>query len=265
MTSAWIDGHPASAEALRALALGNYGHFSTMQVRGRAVQGFDLHLRRLREATRELFDCDLAPERVRVECRRALQAADIADCTLRTTVFAPGYDPVPGATPAELPILVAILPPRQPAGAAPRVKTFRYRRAAPHLKHVGTFPLFHHRRLAARDGYDDALFVDEDGRVLEGSVWNVGFRDGNGVVWPDAPALRGVTERLLRAGLADVGVPQVVRPVALREAGGFDGAFAINSRGLQAIAGIDEVRYGVEPAFMGMLADVLSGQAWQPI
>lgn len=265
MTSAWIDGRPAPADALRALALANYGHFSTMQVRGGAVQGFDLHLRRLRDATLELFDRDLAPERVRAECRCALRAAEVADCTLRATVFAPGYDPMPGATPAEPLVLVAILPPSRPADAALRVKSFRYRRAAPHIKHVGTFPLFHHRRLAARGGYDDALFADENGRVLEGSIWNVGFHDGGGVVWPDAPALRGVTERLLQAGLADAGVPQVVRPVALRELGGFEAAFATNSRGVQAIAGIDAGRYSVEPAFMRVLVDALAGRPWQPI
>ncbi|MEZ0470429.1 aminotransferase class IV family protein [Luteimonas salinilitoris] len=265
MTSAWIDGRPAPAEALRALALSNYGHFSTMQVRGGAVQGFDLHLRRLRDATRELFGCELEPERVRTGCRHALQAADAADCTLRTTVFAPGYDIASGAAPAELCVLIAILPPSRPPDAALRVKSFRYRRAAPHIKHVGTFPLFHHRRLAAHGGYDDALFVDGDGRVLEGSVWNIGFHDGSNVVWPDAPALRGVTERLLQAGLADAGVPQVVRPVALRELDGFVAAFAANSRGVQAIAGIDAERYAVEPAFMRMLADALSGRPWQPI
>ena len=39
MSLAFLDGRPASADDLRALALANYGHFTSMQVRGRAVKG----------------------------------------------------------------------------------------------------------------------------------------------------------------------------------------------------------------------------------
>src|SRR5262245_23625283 len=50
-----MDGEAATAETLAAIALSAYGHFTAIQVRDFAVQGLDLHLRRLDEANRELF------------------------------------------------------------------------------------------------------------------------------------------------------------------------------------------------------------------
>ena len=44
MNQALFNGKPASAEDLRALALVNFGHFTTVQVRDRCARGIDLHL-----------------------------------------------------------------------------------------------------------------------------------------------------------------------------------------------------------------------------
>ena len=44
MTLAFLNGQPAPADALRALALANYGHFTSIQVRDHAVQGIDLEI-----------------------------------------------------------------------------------------------------------------------------------------------------------------------------------------------------------------------------
>lgn len=265
-TSAWIDGRPASAEALRALALVNYGHFTTLQVRAGAAQGLDLHLRRLCEATRELFGHDFDVESLRAQLRRALEASGTADCTLRATVFAPGFDPLRGGGEGVEPqLLVSVSAPLAPPGDPLRVRSIHYLRAAPHIKHLGTFALFHHRRLAVAEGYDDALFVDVRGAVLEGSVWNLGFLDGDGVVWPQGPALRGITERLLQDGLAAAGVAQETRVVTMDELAGFRAAFACNARGVRAIGGIDAVDYPVAPDIARLPADALSRQPWQAI
>ncbi|HBZ46612.1 MAG TPA: aminotransferase, partial [Stenotrophomonas sp.] len=61
--SVYCNGHRASADDL-AGALVNYGHFTSLQVRGGAVQGLDLHLRRLRQGTEELFGSTLDGTRV---------------------------------------------------------------------------------------------------------------------------------------------------------------------------------------------------------
>ncbi len=115
----------------------------------------------------------------------------------------------------------------------------RFRRHRPELKHVGTFALFDLRRHAVAAGWDDAVFVDDDGTLIEGSTWNLGLWDGQRVTWPAGPALRGTEERLIQQGLAALGVAQQVRPVGLAELAGFTAAFACNARGVLAISQID--------------------------
>lgn len=257
-----------AAQVLRALALRNDGHFTTMQVRGRAVRGLDLHLRRLREATRELFDAELDDTRVRGDLRAALDLAGVDDCTARVSVAASGFDGGDPRRPAGavgVDLVVAITAPAGPDPAPLRAKSFRYERVLPHVKHAGTFPLFHFARQARAAGFDDALFVDADGRVGEGSVWNLGFWDGAAVTWPQAPALRGTCERLLQAGLAALGVAQAARTVGLAELGGFRGAFACNSRGVRPIGAIDAFDFVPEPGLMQLLARALDTQPRQPV
>lgn len=265
MRSVWLDGRPADAGDLREPALVNYGHFTSMQVRGRCVQGFDLHLQRLRDATRELFGSAIEEARVRAAIRDALFAAGVADASVRVTAFARGLDLDTCAQDFAPELLVSVAPPAAPPQAALRVKSCVCVRELPHIKHVGTFPLFLRRRRARQAGFDDALLVDGDGRILEGSIWNVGFRAGDSVVWPQAPALRGVGERLLQAGLETLGVTQSMRPVALAEIDRFESAFAINARGVQAITAIDEVAFSSDEDGARLLQDALARQPWQAI
>lgn len=265
MIRAFCNGRLATADDLRAPALLNYGHFTTVQVRDRRARGVDLHLQRLQRATRELFGVDLDAGRVRGDVRSALQEGDAADCTLRITVFARDFDPSAAAACDEVDLLVAVSPPADPPAAAMRVKSFDYQRAAPHLKHVGTFALFHHRRLARQAGADDALFVDAAGCVAEGSVWNLGFLAGDRIVWPRAEALRGTCERLLQAGLEELGVAQDRREVRLADLAGLDGAFACNSRGAWPIGAVDDTALAPPPGLMPLLARALDSRPWQPL
>ena len=238
MTVALFNGQPATPADLRALALVNYGHFSSMQVRDHAVQGIGLHQQRLVAATRELFDSELDFTSVREQMRAAV--AEVPDCTLRVTVFSRDFDyrnPAAGFNPD---VLVSLTPPSPSRTLPLRVKLFTFQRTLPQIKHVGMFPLFHYRRLAVQSDFDDALFADAAGVISEGSVWNIGFWTGAGVVWPEAPALRGTAESLIQAALDRQGVQQVVRPVRVEELAGFEGAFACNASGLQPIASIDE-------------------------
>ncbi|WWW36980.1 hypothetical protein V8017_09710 [Stenotrophomonas rhizophila] len=63
----YCNGHHASVDDL-AGALTNYGHFTSLQVRGGAVQGLDLHLQRLQEGTEALFGTVLDAARYRPGC-----------------------------------------------------------------------------------------------------------------------------------------------------------------------------------------------------
>ena len=239
-SAACIDGRAPTVAEWRALALHNYGHFTSMQVRGHAVRGLDLHLARLREGNRVLFDAGFDADAARAALRDAVRAAG-GDCSLRATVFAPDFDPRrPDRSP--LPVLLASTAPPSALPASPlRVCSTVFSRPLPQVKHIDTFPLFHLRRVALRAGFDDALFVDADGRIGEGSTWNIGFWDGQSVVWPAAPALRGTAEALLCDGLDVLGIARQVREVRLADLSRFHAAFACNATGVMAVASVDGV------------------------
>jgi branched-subunit amino acid aminotransferase/4-amino-4-deoxychorismate lyase len=96
-------------------------------------------------------------------------------------------------------------------------------------------------------------------------VWNIGFWDGQGVVWPQAPALRGTGERLLQEGLAVQGVAQQIRPLALSEVAGFRAAFAVNANGVRAIGAIDGAAYAEAPELVRLLAVAARHAHWAPL
>ena len=263
MSALLLNGEAASADDLRALALVNYGHFTSVQVRDGAVQGIGLHQQRLVAATRELFGTGLDFAAVREQMHKAV--ADTPDCTLRVTVFSRNFDyrnPAGGFAPD---VLVSLAPPSPSRTHPLRVKSFPFLRPLPQIKHVGTFPLFHHRRLALAAGFDDALFLTPADEISEGSVWNIGFWTDRQLVWPEAPALRGTAEHLLQAALERQGVEQVVRPVRVQELQAFSGAFACNASGIQPIASIDETSFDIGQDWMARLRAAAALAPWEAL
>jgi branched-subunit amino acid aminotransferase/4-amino-4-deoxychorismate lyase len=251
-----INGHaPDSAEIYR-LAIANYGHFTTMQVRDGRVRGLALHMARLDDGNEAFFGARMdfaAEQRVRELIRHALAGAPAA--TVRVSM-------TPG--PADAPdVVVAVSDPRPDvAGPAWRIQTRVYERDWPEQKHAATMALRVAQRHARRDGFDDALFVGRDGLVREGSVWNVAFWDGTQVVWPQAPVLRGVTMVLLQVAMSMNGLPWTQRPVAAAELPSFAAAAAVNA-GFpgQPIASVDGVALAGDPT---VLTDVLT-LAWATV
>ncbi|MFJ9844964.1 aminotransferase class IV [Kitasatospora sp. NPDC101155] len=231
-----IDGAPADPARLAALGLLNYGHFTTMRAEAGRVRGLTLHLDRLVRDCRTLFGTELDRAAVR-ERIRAVLPADGGPVIVRAT----GYDPALGLERPAAPAAPALLVTTRPAATAEpgplRVRTTVYRRELPEVKHVGLFGLVHHRRLAQLAGHDDALLTDEDGRVTEGTTWNVGFLAGDRLVWPEGPSLPGVTEALLAGAY---GGPQSREPVHATRLDEFDAAFAANAGvGVRPLAAVD--------------------------
>lgn len=244
------------------------GHFTTMQVRRRAVQGLGLHLQRLSDATRELFDVDLDETRLRAAMLSALDAQRSDEGTLRVTVGAPDSSGLPMADGRDLPrIVTSLTAPLVHAAQPMRLGSVEHQRALAHIKHVGTFASHHYRRRALRDGLDDVLFVDTRKRVLEGSFWNIGFWRGLDVVWPEGPALRGIGAQLLKIGLGATGVAQSTEIVTLDSLLGLDGGFIVNARGMRAVASVDgcEWRVALTKLAMRRLQAIRTRTEWEPL
>lgn len=237
---ATLNGSPVGLADLQALALTNYGHFTTMVVEDRAVRGLSLHLDRLIGDCRTMFGAELDPEWVR-ECVRREAGRHSGRRTVRVTVFDPGLDPAAPEREARPRLLVTT----RPAGGAVdplpalRVQRLTYRRDAPAVKHVALFGQLRLRRSARLAGFDDVLFTGADGLVSEGCTWNVGFVDAAGtVVWPEAEVLPGVTMRLLRSAHGR----HVTAPMTDGLLRSMRAAFATNTVvGVRSVGSVDEV------------------------
>jgi branched-subunit amino acid aminotransferase/4-amino-4-deoxychorismate lyase len=231
-----LNGRPVRPAELQALALTNYGHFTTMRVTDGRVRGLTLHLERLRRDCRALFDTEPDLDLVRSYARRAVPVS--GSTMLRLTVFDPALDLGTLGGRADPAVLVTTRPAGDGSVPPPlRVRSVRYVRDRPEVKGVGLFGALGHRRAAQLAGYDDALFVDGTGAVSEGGTWNLGLvRDGE-PVWPEAAYLPGTTLELLR-GLR----PGRSERVPVAALAGYDAAFATNAAiGVRPIAAVDEV------------------------
>jgi 4-amino-4-deoxychorismate lyase len=250
-----LNGAPAQVEDLRALVQTNYGHFTSMQVQEGGVRGLGLHLDRLAQATHDLFGNELDRELVRAWLRQAI-GIDPRPLSLRVNVFSRTLDRARMNVPAKIDVLVSVGAAASAPAAPLRLKSFRYERDLAAIKHVGTFPLFHYRRLAQQAGYDDALFVGDDGRISEGSVWNIVFFDSRGAIWPDAPQLHGISLQLLQVGMARRGIANRVQAIRIEDLADVRGAFFTNSSvPVQPIASVDEVEFALDDALTRMLVE----------
>lgn len=259
-----IDGETATAAQLAHVARFNHGHFTSLQVREGGVRGLDLHLARLRDATRALYDAALDPRRVCDLLRRALR--DVADASVRINVFAPDWSVAAMSWPARIGVMITILPPAVPDMRPLRLRTVEHERFLPRIKHVGTFPLFQLRADARRAGYDDALFIDRHGHVSEGTIWNIGFRDGDRIVWPESPQLDGVAMQLLDMQLAAAGIASERRTITRASLAGFDGAFVCNSNAVgQPVAAIDRFDFTFDDRATKALVELYQRNPLQPV
>jgi branched-subunit amino acid aminotransferase/4-amino-4-deoxychorismate lyase len=247
-----FDGRPATAEDLRIPAFAGYGHFTAMQVRDRTVRGLTLHLDRLDSANRELFGLPLDGERVRELIGHALDGAGARDASVRVHGF------LPPDSAATVP-MVTVREPVRMDGAPRSLMSVPFARTVPHIKRVAEFGPAYYGRQARRAGFDEALLTSPGDVVTEGATTNIGFWDGTSVVWPDAPALTGITMALLESGLARTGRPSARRGVTLDGLGAYRTAFVTNSQGIAPVHRIDDIPFAVDEDLMKLLGRVYEG------
>lgn len=248
-----VNGRTATTDDLAPLAFAGFAHFTAMQVRGGRVRGLDLHLQRLRTASLALFGRATADAELRAHLRSALTAGP-ADVSLTATVYSRAGEFTSTDTKGELDVLVRT----GPAASGPKgplaLAAFDYERVLPSIKHVGEIAKTYFMREAVRQGFDDAAFVDRNGRLSEASIWNLAFWDGAAVVWPEAAMLTGTTMSLLRRQLHTLGIPQRVQEISLATLPQLRGAVVMNSwTPAVPVSRIDSVKLPEAPALLDIL------------
>ena len=259
----FLDGRPVTVTELAALAMGNYGHFTSMLVVDGRARGLSLHLERLVADCATLFGQDLSADRVRELIRRA----DLPPVSVvRVTVYQPDLDlSRPAAAVPRILVSTRVaaahqLPPL-------RVRSRLYQRDLAQVKHVGLFASLAHRAAAQQAGADDVLFVDAAAAISEGATWNVGFIDADDrLVWPAADCLPGVTQRLLDGVWRRSGRPVVCRPVPLAERHELRAAFATNAVvGIRPVVAIDGTAYSSDHPMLTVLSALYAEVPAEPL
>ncbi|MEV0595446.1 aminotransferase class IV [Nonomuraea cavernae] len=244
-----VDGRPGDAADLGLALAARYGHFTAMQVRRGRVRGLDLHLDRLEEANAELFGVPVDRELVLASVRAAL--GDEPDASVRVIIADRGG----------VRVIATATPPAEVATTPRAVVSAAYLRFLPHLKHLGGFPQLYLGERARAAGYDEALLVGPDGRISEGAITNLGCFDGERIVWPDAPMLRGVTMQLIERG----GLPCVRRPLTVADLPAHGVAFLANSIGVVPVGRVDDLALKVDEEIMARLIGMYEETPWDPI
>ena len=223
-----LNDSPLALDDPGLLSATSYGHFTSMQVRDGQVRGLDLHLDRLDRSSRELFGHGVSADRVLTYLRTALARSASGDLSIRVTAFSRDRAFLDGS-PVEPDLLITATDPIEPTSEPPRLLAVEHERAAPHLKHTGTFSLTHETRRARLAGYDHALFYDRHGHVSEASIWNICFAIEGRIVWPAADALPGITLLTLQAGLDAISVARETVDISLTAVSGYRAAYLTNS------------------------------------
>lgn len=264
MISLLIDGLPPSPEDLAYLATTNYGAYTSFRVEAGGVRGLDLHLARLKASAEALFGEAVPEDRLRHVVRMAL--GETTNAWLRIGLFSPEIRPRTPDTVIRPKVLTTISPPPPPLGSNLSLQTQTHTRLLPEHKHTATLEAIHARRTARQTGFDDALYVDGEGRISEGSLWNIGFLQGDTVVWPQAPMLAGVAQALIDQGLAGQGMNSRTRPVHIADLAAFDGAFICNSATPAcAVTAIVDMDFEIDDARLQRLRAAWASAPLQPI
>jgi branched-subunit amino acid aminotransferase/4-amino-4-deoxychorismate lyase len=245
-----VNGHEADEAAVSLLEHEGWGHFTAMQVRGGQTRGLDLHLARLEAAHRDVYGRALGDEEVRARIRHALGGQ--RDASVRVYGYWAG-------------LIVTVRGPQDMPRRPHTMRSLHFQRPLARLKHVGSWGQGRFREAALAEGFDEGLLVDEQGRISEGTITNVGFwRDGT-VMWPDAPKLQGITMLLLRRQLTAVGIPQAEAPVCVHDLASYQGMILSNSHGWAPVSRVDELMIPQDEAFIDIIAAAMDQCRWDAI
>ncbi|MDQ2646830.1 MAG: aminotransferase class IV [Myxococcota bacterium] len=274
----WIDGKRFSAEAAQVSVFDRgflYGDsvFETLRTYGKRPFALEEHLSRLeRSAERVLIRLPLDRDGFRREVNEALAAVDHDESVLRLMLTrgrgeSLGLDPGLSTTPLRVMLVMPLVaPPAQKYEAGIGVITYQAPRLADGTAAAGAKVGNYLAAVLAIDAArkasaEEALFVDTERRVLEGSTSNVFAVLGGRLVTP--PEELGILPGITRAHVLSLalrrGLRTEIRPVLVDELFQAEELFISSSiRELLPVVSVDGRRIGdgrPGPTTLALLSD----------
>lgn len=201
-----------------------FGVYETLRAVGGQALFLDDHVARLLESARILnLEHNFDAQKIAEGITKLIEAAGMERYNLKLLL-------VGGPTPEAATLYGVCLNPLFPEkklyqeGAA--VITARYERPYPHAKSLNMLQSYLAYREAKRDGAYDALLVNRDGNVTEGTRTNFFCITGKTIYTPpEAEILLGVTRKNLLDVARAHGYTVEERDISLDSVGSYEGAF----------------------------------------
>ncbi len=230
------------------------GLYETLKLLDGVPVFFDEHVARLDLGMQELGlepPCprsELATQIWRLACE-----SDVLNgaCRLLVTAGSPGGDPT-----------LLIQTDRRTFPPHPlRVVSYLGVRVGAQLKAITVMQSFLAQRAAAAAGVDDAILVDDEGRIFEGATSNMFLARGGGLVTP--PAEGAILPGVLRAKIDELatadGIPVIEAYVRIPDLRPDDGMLLTSSvRGIVAVKSVDNYALQVDEELLMRLRSLVA-------
>jgi len=223
-----------------------YGLFETMRAYNGHIFRLDSHLTRLRcsaesiRLTHRILITEEGKQSLKAACMATLEANELKDARIRLTVSAGEGDMTPDADTCSSPTVLitarslAPLPPEKyDTGFKAAVSFLRRNSQSPlsRLKSVSYMENILARMTARAAGYDEAIFLNEQGYLAEGSTTNVFLVSNGEIITPcfESGVLPGITRDAVLEIARTSNIKATERWVELNELIEAQEAFVTNS------------------------------------
>lgn len=251
----FLDGNIVPAGANDDVAYGDVAFYEVIRTRNGVPIFFDDHMNRLRDGISTRYDLqeDIAGE-VRSGLSALVSHENLDEINVRVTVTFTGRDHslhicyIPSSYPSESMISEGV----------PLI-LYHAERFDPGVKMLNNrLRLSVNEELARRKAYE-ALLVNRDGQITEGSRSNIFFITGNGVIHtaPDSMVLSGITRRYVTEIIRSEGIPLVFEAAGEHETGRFRSAFVTGTSPMVlAVRSVENQVFDVSDPIIGRLREV---------
>jgi len=251
----FLDGNIVPAGANDEIAYGDVAFYEVIRTRNGVPVFFDDHMNRLSEGISTRYDLqeDIAGE-VRSGLSALVSHELLDEINVRVTVTFTGRDHslhicyIPSSYPSESMIREGV----------PLI-LYHAERFDPGVKMLNNrLRLSVNEELARRKAYE-ALLVNHDGQITEGSRSNIFFITNDGIIHTahDSMVLSGITRRYVTEIIRSEGIPLVFEAVGKHETGRFRSAFLTGTSPMVlAVRSVENQVFDVSDPIIGRLREI---------
>ena len=244
----WVHPHEAVISINDVAVLRGYSAFEALRTYNRRPFHLDKHLTRLYRSA-ELIELEVpwSRESLAAIIREVIERNTYKHAAIRILVTGgESEDSILPTGKPTLAVLITALGERDLERFAQGYKliTTRLQRTEPDAKTTNYLVAIRALKEAARRNASDALYVDEQGHVLEATRSNFFIFRGDTLITPGAGVLKGITRNVV-LDLAMERFPIEERPILLDELALADEAFITSSsKEIMPVVQIDELKIG---------------------